>query len=667
MSTDALKVDLLGRTVDLPIYRSHTLVVGSGAAGLNAAIQLQAKGVEDLAIVTEGLQMGTSINTGSDKQTYYKLGICGTESDSPYALAQTLFAGGSMHGDVALIEASLSTRAFMGLVNLGVPFPTDRYGQFVGYKTDHDPRQRATSVGPYTSREMCRLMIAEVNRRQIPIYEKRLVVALLTTDENDEKRAVGALVLNCENESNDPDQWASAFEVFAAENVILAVGGPGGLYKTSVYPEVHTGAVGLALLEGAAGQNLNESQFGMSSIQFRWNVSGTFMQCIPRFISRAADGIGHEREFLVPYFSDPGDMHSMIFLKGYQWPFDTGKVAGGSSIIDLLVYIETVVNQRRTYLDFRQNPADFNFNLLEAEALDYLKNSNAMDELPIERLRAMNPGAIQLYNDHGIDIAKEPLEIAVCAQHNNGGLAASIWWESETIRHLFPIGEVNGTHGITRPGGSALNSGQVGGYRAAEYIANRYRQQTLSAKKVETAAHDAVKKISRWLEKANRATVAWQSDRDAFQSRMSLAGAHIRSTEVLSTAVNEAHSQWRRLQNEGSSIRNFSDLVEGLRNLQLCYAHFVYLSAIYFAVESGIGSRGSALVLDNSGQSASEKLETQWRYAPENEDFRKKVLRTIPQVDGEIKNEWRPCRPLPQSEIWFETAWAAFRNKDIYD
>ncbi len=147
---------------------------------------------------------------------------------------------------------------------------------------------------------------------------------------------------------------------------------------------------------------------------------------------------------------------------------------------------------------------------------------------------------------------------------------------------------------------------------------------------------------------------------------MSQAGAHIRSTEALTTAVKEAHSQWRRLQNEGSCVRNFSDLVEGLRNLQLCYAHLVYLNAIHFAVESGIGSRGSALVLDKSGQSASEKLEAQWRYAPENKDFRKKVLRTIPQVDGEIKNEWRPCRPLPQSEIWFETAWAAFRNKDIY-
>lgn len=54
----------------------HTLVIGSGAAGLSAAVQLHRLGVKDVLIVTEGLDRGTSINTGSDKQTYYKLAMC---------------------------------------------------------------------------------------------------------------------------------------------------------------------------------------------------------------------------------------------------------------------------------------------------------------------------------------------------------------------------------------------------------------------------------------------------------------------------------------------------------------------------------------------------------------------------------------------------------------
>ena len=185
-----------GAFLEVPLHTVHTLVIGSGAAGLNAAVQLRERGIEDVLIVTEGLAMGTSINTGSDKQTYYKLGLCGAEADSPADLAESLFTGGSMHGDLALVEASLSGRGFMHLVQLGVEFPQDRYGQFVGYKTDHDPRRRATSVGPYTSREMCRALLREVERYGIPIHEGRVVVSLLTLGEEPDRRAAGAVTVN---------------------------------------------------------------------------------------------------------------------------------------------------------------------------------------------------------------------------------------------------------------------------------------------------------------------------------------------------------------------------------------------------------------------------------------------------------------------------------------
>lgn len=125
--------------------RLNTLVIGSGAAGLAAAVRLHALGVENLAVFTEGLRMGTSINTGSDKQTYYKLGMYGAEPDSPFLMAQDLARGGSVHGDIALVEAALSPLAFGHLTTLGVPFPHDPFGQYIGYKTDHDPKRRATS------------------------------------------------------------------------------------------------------------------------------------------------------------------------------------------------------------------------------------------------------------------------------------------------------------------------------------------------------------------------------------------------------------------------------------------------------------------------------------------------------------------------------------------
>ncbi len=133
--------------IRLRLVSLNTLVVGSGAAALNAAVRLHASGIKNIAVAAECFGGGTSFEAGSDKQTYYKLSLAGDSPDSPLDMARDLGSGGAMHGDIALCEALGSARAFMDLVGLAVPFPHDRFGAFVGYKTDHDPRQRATSAG----------------------------------------------------------------------------------------------------------------------------------------------------------------------------------------------------------------------------------------------------------------------------------------------------------------------------------------------------------------------------------------------------------------------------------------------------------------------------------------------------------------------------------------
>ena len=634
----------------------HTLVIGSGAAGLNAAVQLKNNGIDDVLIVTEGLEKGTSINTGSDKQTYYKLSLYGEDADAPRIMAHNYYEGGSMHGDLALVEAALSPRAFLHLVNLGVPFPRDAYGQFVGYKTDHDPRQRATSIGPYTSREMCRALIRDVNRKGIAVREETYAVALIVTGgAGSDRRCAGAVVM-------DKD---GRMEIICADNTVFATGGPGGIYKTSVYPEVHTGAIGLALAAGAAAQGLPESQYGLASIAFRWNVSGTYMQVIPRFISTAQDGQSDPREFMADFFESVGEMNSNVFLKGYQWPFDSRKVTGGSSIVDILVYIETVLKGRRVFLDFRQNPAGFDFEDLSAEAHEYLQKSEACFGTPIERLLKMNPGAVELYRDHGIDITAEMLEVAVCAQHNNGGLAANHWWESVNIKHLFPVGEVNGSHGVYRPGGSALNSGQAGSFRAAEYIANCYRESTLDRAAAEAAGRAALEEINAWLERSADAAKEPAEDRTEFQARMSRAGAHIRSLADIDKAVEEAWEHVRGIDREGLRCKR-SLAREALCNRQLCFAHAVYLDAIAYALKSGVGSRGSAIVLDQAGKRIHPRLSAEWAILPEDESFREQVMETLPLGIGRVEHRWVARRPIPEADAWFETAWARYREGAIY-
>ena len=271
------------------IREYNSVIIGSGAAGLNCALHLVMEGIspDQVAIVTDKLGGGTSFNAGSDKQTYYKMSIIGEQMDSPREMAKDLSAGGAMHGDIALIEATNSVREFFHLVQLGVPFPHDEFGGFVGYKTDNDPRQRATSIGPLTSQVMGKCFLKAVQENNIPIFDKFYAVKIIVDDSKDEPEAIGVLCINIANLSEEKSikNAIDSIEVFKARNIIIATGGPALLYKNSVYPESQRGSTSLAIEAGCKLQNLTESQFGLASIGYRWNVSGSYQQVVPRYYS----------------------------------------------------------------------------------------------------------------------------------------------------------------------------------------------------------------------------------------------------------------------------------------------------------------------------------------------------------------------------------------------
>jgi len=98
------------------------VIIGSGCAAFSAACFLHDFGVRDFALVTEDISAGTSRNTGSDKQTYYKLSLAGDDSDSVGEMARDLAGGMDVDGDIALCEAAGSIKCFYRLVQMGVPF-----------------------------------------------------------------------------------------------------------------------------------------------------------------------------------------------------------------------------------------------------------------------------------------------------------------------------------------------------------------------------------------------------------------------------------------------------------------------------------------------------------------------------------------------------------------
>ena len=660
----------------------ENVVIGSGAAGLATALRLWNLGEQDTALVTENMLAGTSRNTGSDKQTYYKLSLAGGDPDSIAAMAEDLFAGGAVDGDTALCEAALSARGFYNLVELGVPFPCNEYSEYMGYKTDHDRGRRATSAGPYTSRLMTEALERAVRGTGVAILDGLQAIRLLCTD-----GAVRGVL--CLDRSAAAEDGADRFILLWARNVVLATGGPAGMYRDSVYPQSQLGGSGMAYAAGAAGKNLTEWQFGMASVAPRWNVSGTYMQVLPRFYSTDQEG-GDEREFLEEYFGDEGEMLSMSFLKGYQWPFDVKKIFGGSSVIDLLVYRETILRGRRVYLDFRKNPGDrpVPFDRLSDEAHTYLEKAGALFGTPIERLAHMNQPAIDFYADHHVDLCTQPLEIAICAQHNNGGIAADANWET-CIRGLFAVGEVNGSHGVTRPGGSALNAGQVGAVRASQAI--HLRRLWEEAEKVPgsgdgrdsfdgcdncNAEVQAVlrREAEEFAAMADRAcgdrrpADLWQE----LTASMSAAGGMIRNREAIREALAQTETY---LEQFAQTLRKPApkELSLFFRLYDMLQCRRMYLYAMQEYTDSGAGSRGSALYTDPAGQmpggggdGAAEEgsLPEIFRCTLDDGAHSGVIQEVQCGPDGQPAAIWRPVRPIPQPDDFFENQWREYRRRN---
>ena len=630
------------------VYRCNTAVVGSGAAGFNAADRLWQLGQHDIVLVTENRAGGTSRNTGSDKQTYYKLTLSGGEPDSVREMADTLYAGRCVDGDLALCEAALSSQCFLKLVELGVPFPRNRYGEYIGYKTDHDPRRRATSVGPYTSKQMTECLEAAVQAKGVPMLDKTQVIKILT----DGGTVCGLLCLNV-TAQNDADH----FVLIRCKNVIWATGGPAGMYADSVYPFSQYGATGLALEAGAKGKNLTEWQYGLASVAPRWNVSGTYMQVLPRVFSTAADG-SDEREFLMDFFTDAHDMLSKLFLKGYQWPFDVRKVADGSSIIDILVYLETCKG-RKVYLDYRTNPADgeFSYDDLLPEAHEYLTRAGACFGTPIERLAHMNQPAIDFYRDKGVDLYTQPLEIALCAQHNNGGIGIDCWWQTD-VKGLFAVGEAAASHGVYRPGGTALNAGQVGSTRAAQYIAAHCQGDAPACFDTEAAA--ALTEMAALADAcradAGNVRALWQHAAE----EMSRCGAAIRDPAQIRAYGKQVEAQlagFAKTVKAGS--RTELAMVYRLRDMLL--SQHAYLTAMADYTAHGGKSRGSALYTDlTGGIKPFTQLPDTFTFALDEAEA--PLIQELWLENNTCRTAWRAPRPIPEDDDFFENVWRSYRE-----
>ena len=409
----------------------------------------------------------------------------------------------------------------------------------------------------------------------------------------------------------------------------------------------------MLLESGIFAQNLTEWQFGLASIAPRWNVSGTYMQVLPRFVS--VDKLGTEHYFVEEYFSQEDGL-SRTFLKGYEWPFDSRK-ADGSSAIDLLVARERNLG-RRVYLDFTENPyGGVDYHALSPDALSYLEQAGACFGTPIERLIHMNQPAYELYLDKGVDLKSERLEISLCAQHCNGGAAVDAWWQT-TLKGLFVAGEAAGTHGVYRPGGSALNAGQVGALRAANYIARYPRPFDGSFRSVAKEAYQKHSKLLETVLSGENSNVTRFSD--TLRNTMSRIAGAVRDPEAITVEWSGTRNMLQdfaylvhiRTPEEVPSLYKLKD------NLACRLAVLTAMRDFYQKTEGK--TRGSALYQNPAGNAPCGLADMAFIGGAGLTDEIQMV-----KLDGTV--QWRPVRPIPAGGGFFENVWKTYReNGGVY-
>ena len=137
--------------------------------------------------------------------------------------------------------------------------------------------------------------------------------------------------------------------------------------------------------------------------------------------------------------------------------------------------------------------------------------------------------------------------------------------------------------------------------------------------------------------------------------RMSTYCAHIRDRKsilkVYQQAQKDLESYWR-----DCIVDSEQDRIRALYNYDLLLAQIAYTKAMAEAIEAGIGSRGSYLVADNKGQKVHPDVEI---YHTLDEGQHNDQIQEVWWKDGEVQCRFRPVRPIPETEQWFEKVYNA--------
>jgi succinate dehydrogenase / fumarate reductase, flavoprotein subunit len=452
-------------------YSHDVLVIGSGGAGLRAAIEASAAGAS-VAVICRSL-LGKAHTVMAEGGVAAALGNVDDRDNWKVHFADTMRGGQYLNNwRMAELHAKEAPARVKELEAWGAVFDRTDDGRILQRNFGGHKYPRLAHVGDRTGLEMIRTLQDYVIHEKVDIFQEYTIISLL----KEEGRVVGAFGY---------DREKGLFKVFQAKAVIIATGGMGRIYKISSNSwDCTGGGISLAYHAGAELIDMEFVQFHPTGMVWPPSVRGLL-------ITEGVRGEGgvlrnnQGRRFM---FDDIPELYKGQTSTDEEegWRYTQGD-KNAKRPPELLTRDHVARCITREIKEGRGSPHGGVF-------LDIAWIKEKISNAP-EHIKRKLPSMYHQFKElAGVDITKEPMEVGPTTHYIMGGVRVDADSQMTNIEGLFAAGEcAAGLHGANRLGGNSLSDLLVFGQRAGEFAA-KYAKGATAGK----VNDEQLKEISAW-------------------------------------------------------------------------------------------------------------------------------------------------------------------------